>query len=166
MDPRPWGGTELTGARPAAAPVDRKLSRGWWEVAGVAENLISSEVWRWGDRVGQATRPNCGGGRSSSAQGLEHGGEEMGWGMATVEYGEVRGPFYRARGWEGRWCSEGNGRRRSAPLMAFKHSVLGGERRGDAWFKRGRGGGRAALDSVQRRRPEGMGARRRANVRS
>jgi hypothetical protein len=42
--------------------------------------------------------------RSSSAQGLEHGGEEMGWGMATVEYGEVRGPFYRVGGWEGRRC--------------------------------------------------------------
>jgi hypothetical protein len=54
----------------------------------------------------------------------------MGWGMATVEYGKVRGPFYRAGGWEGRQCGEGNGRRWSAPLMAFKPSVLGGERRG------------------------------------
>jgi hypothetical protein len=33
----------------------------------------------------------------------------MGWGMATVEYDEVRGPFYRARGWEGRRCGEGKG---------------------------------------------------------
>jgi hypothetical protein len=72
----------------------------------------------------------------------------MGWGMATVQYGEVRGPFYRAGGWEGRRCGEGNGRRRSAPLMAFKPLVLGGERRGRGWFGRGRGGGRAALDSV------------------
>jgi hypothetical protein len=102
MDPRPWGGAELVGARPATAPVDWNSSRGCREVAGVAENLIGSGVWRRGDRVGQAMRPNCGGGRSSSAQGLERGGEEMGWGMAMVEYGEVRGPFYRAGGWEGR----------------------------------------------------------------
>jgi hypothetical protein len=87
MDPRPWGGTELAGARPAAALVDWNSSRRCWEVAGVAENLIGSEVCRRGDRVGRVTRPNCGGGRSSSAQGLAHGGEEMGWGMATVEYG-------------------------------------------------------------------------------
>jgi hypothetical protein len=53
----------------------------------------------------------------------------MGWGMATVESGEVRGPFYRAKGWEGKWCGEGNGKRWSAPLMAFKPSVFGGERR-------------------------------------
>jgi hypothetical protein len=130
MDPRPWGGAELTGARPAAAPVGGNSSRGCWEVAGVAENLIGSKVWRRGDRVGRAMRPNYNGGRSSSAQGLERGGEEMGWGMATVEYGEVRGPFYRARGWEGRRCGEGNSRQRSAPLMAFKPSILGGERRG------------------------------------
>jgi hypothetical protein len=54
----------------------------------------------------------------------------MGRGMTTVEYWEVRGPFYRAGGWEGRGCGEGNGRHRSAPLMAFTPSVLGGERRG------------------------------------
>jgi hypothetical protein len=122
MDPRPWGGAELIRARLAAAPVDGSSSRKCWEVAGVAENLISSEVWRRGDRVGRTTRPNCGGGRSSSAQGLERGGEEMGWGMATVEYCEVRGPFYTTGGWEGRQCSEGNGRQWSAPLMAFKSS--------------------------------------------
>jgi hypothetical protein len=110
--------------------VDGNSSRGCWEVAGVAENLISSEVWRQGNRVGWVTRPNCGGGRSSLAQGLERGGEEMGWGMAMVEYGEVRGPFYRVEGWEGRRCCEGNGWRWSAPLMAFKTSILGGERRG------------------------------------
>jgi hypothetical protein len=93
MDPRPWGGVELTGARPAVAPVDGSSSCRCWEVAGVAENIIGSDDWRRGDRVGQATRPNYGGGRSSSTQGLERGGEEMGWGMATMEYGEVRGPF-------------------------------------------------------------------------
>jgi hypothetical protein len=98
MDPRPWGGVELAGAWPVVAPVDGNSSRGCWEVVGVAKNLIGSEVWRWGDRVGRAMRPNCGGGRSSSAQGLEHGGEEMGWGMAKVEYGEARGPFYKVRG--------------------------------------------------------------------
>jgi hypothetical protein len=54
----------------------------------------------------------------------------MGWGMATVEYGKVRGPFYSAGGWEGRRCGDGNDRRWSAPLMAFKPSVLGRERRG------------------------------------
>jgi hypothetical protein len=51
----------------------------------------------------------------------------MGWGMAAVEYCEVRVPFYRAGGWEGRRCGERNGRRQSAPLMAFTPSVLGGE---------------------------------------
>jgi hypothetical protein len=61
-----------------------------------------------------------------------------GVGMATVEYGEVRGPFYRVRGWEGRRCSEGNGRRRSAPLMAFNPSVLGGERRGRRPVRKGK----------------------------
>jgi hypothetical protein len=80
-------------------------------VAAVAENLIGSEVWRRGDRVGRAMWPNGGGGRSLSARGFERGGEEMRWGMATVEYGEVRGPFYRAGGFEGRRCSEGNRRR-------------------------------------------------------
>jgi hypothetical protein len=159
MDPRPWGGVELIRVRPAAAPVDGNSSRGCWEVAGVAKNLISAEVWRRGDRVGWAMRPNCGSNRSSSAQGLERGGEEMGWGMATVEYGEVRGPFYRVGGWEGRKCGEGNDQQRSAPLMAFKPSVLGGKGGGDARFRRGRGRGRAALDYVQRRRLEGMGAR-------
>jgi hypothetical protein len=138
MDPRPWGGAELAGARPAAAPVDGNSSRGCWEVAGVAENLIGFEVWRRGDRVGWATRPNCGSGRSSSAQGLERGGKEMRWGMATVEYGEVRGPFYRVGGWEGRQCGEWNGRRRSAPLMAFKALVLGGERRGRRLARKGK----------------------------
>jgi hypothetical protein len=54
MDPRPWGGAELTGARPATAPVDGSSSRGSWEVAGLAENLIGSEVWRRGDRVGRS----------------------------------------------------------------------------------------------------------------
>jgi hypothetical protein len=33
-----------------------------------------------------------------------------GVGVAAVEYCEVRGPFYRAGGWEGRRCGEGNGR--------------------------------------------------------
>jgi hypothetical protein len=83
-------------------------------------------------------RLNCGGGHSTLAQGLERGGEEMGWGMATVEYGEVRGPFYRARGREGRWCGEGNDRMWSAPLMAFKPSVLGGERRGRRPVRKGK----------------------------
>jgi hypothetical protein len=130
MDPQPWGGAELAGAWPAAAPVDGNSSRECWELAGVAENLIGSNIWRRGDRMGWATRPNCGGDRSSSAQGLERGGVEMGWGMAMVEYGTASGPFYRAGGWEGRRCGEGNGRRQSVPLIAFKHSVLGGERRG------------------------------------
>jgi hypothetical protein len=58
MDPRPWGGVELIRVRPAAAPVDGNSSRGCWEVAGVAKNLISAEVWRRGDRVGWAMRPN------------------------------------------------------------------------------------------------------------
>jgi hypothetical protein len=93
LDPWPWGGAELAVARPTTAPVDGNSSRGCWEVAGVVENLIGSEVWQWGDRVGWAMRPNCGGGRSSSAQGLERGGEEMRWEIATMEYGEVRVPF-------------------------------------------------------------------------
>jgi hypothetical protein len=61
---------------------------------------------------------------------LESGGEEMVWGMATVECGVVRGPFYRVGGWKGRRCGEGNNRRWSAPLMSFKPLVLRGERRG------------------------------------
>jgi hypothetical protein len=62
----------------------------------------------------------------------------MGWGMATVEYGEVRGPFYRAGGSEGRRCGEGNDWRRSAPLMAFKPLVLGGDRRGQRPVRKGK----------------------------
>jgi hypothetical protein len=63
----------------------------------------------------------------------------MGWGMATMEYDEVRGTFYRAGGWEGRQCYERNGQRRSAPLMAFKPSVWGGGGGGgDAQFGRER----------------------------
>jgi hypothetical protein len=62
----------------------------------------------------------------------------MGWGMATVDYGDVRGPFCRARGWEGRRCGEGNSRRQSVPLMAFKPSVLGGERRGRRPVRKGK----------------------------
>jgi hypothetical protein len=62
----------------------------------------------------------------------------MGWGLVAVEYCEVRGPFYRAGGWEGRRCGEGNGRQQSAPLMAFTPSVLGGERRGRHPVRKGR----------------------------
>jgi hypothetical protein len=58
--------------------------------------------------------------------------------MATVEYGEVRGPFYRAGGFEGRQCGEGNRRRRGVPLMAFKPSVLGGERTGQRPVQKGK----------------------------
>jgi hypothetical protein len=62
----------------------------------------------------------------------------MGWGMAPVEYGEVRCPFYRAGGWEGRRCCEGNDLRQSVPLMAFKPSVLGAERRGQCPVQKGK----------------------------
>jgi hypothetical protein len=93
MDPRPRGDAELTGAWPAATPVDRNSSRGCWEVVVVAENLIGSEVWRWGNRVGRAMRPNYGGGRSSSAQGLERGGEEMGGGWLRWSMARSRVPF-------------------------------------------------------------------------
>jgi hypothetical protein len=79
-----------------------------------------------------------GGGRSSSAWGLDRKGEEMGWGMAAVEYCEARGRFYRARGWEGRQCGEGNDRRRSALLMSFTPSVSGGERRGRRPVRKGK----------------------------
>jgi hypothetical protein len=37
-------------------------------------------------------------------------------------------------------CGEGNGQQRSAPLMAFKPLVLGGERRGEWGVKRGQNG--------------------------
>jgi hypothetical protein len=62
----------------------------------------------------------------------------MGWGMATMEYGEIRGPFYRTGGWEGRQCGEGNVWKRSAPLMAFKPLVLGGESRGRRLVQKGK----------------------------
>jgi hypothetical protein len=62
----------------------------------------------------------------------------MEWGMAAVEYCEARDPFYSTGGWEGRRCGEGNGLRRSAPLMAFTPSVLGGERRGRRPVRKGK----------------------------
>jgi hypothetical protein len=48
------------------------------------------------------------------------------------------GSFYRAGGWEGRRCGEGNGRRRRCAFKAFNPSVTGGERRGE-WGVKGRG---------------------------
>jgi hypothetical protein len=96
MDPRPWGGAELTGAQPAATPLGENSSCGCWKVAGAAENLIGSEVWRRGDRVVQVMRPNYGGGRSSSAQGLERGGEEMGWGWLRWSMARSGVPFIRS----------------------------------------------------------------------
>jgi hypothetical protein len=44
--------------------------------------------------------------------------------------GGGRGPFYRVKGEERRRSDEGNDRRWSVPLMAFKPSFLGKERRG------------------------------------
>jgi hypothetical protein len=93
MDPRPWGIAELAEARHAAASMDGNSSRGCREVAGVAENLIGSEVWQRGDRVGWVTRQNSGNGWSSSAQGLEHGGEEIGWGWLRWSMARSGVPF-------------------------------------------------------------------------
>jgi hypothetical protein len=50
----------------------------------------------------------------------------------------ARGSFYRAGGWEGRRCSEGNGQRRRCTFKAFNSSVMGGERRGE-WGVKGEG---------------------------
>jgi hypothetical protein len=50
----------------------------------------------------------------------------------------ARGSFYRAEGREGRWCGEGNGRRRRCAFKAFNPSVLGWERRGE-WGVKGEG---------------------------
>jgi hypothetical protein len=50
----------------------------------------------------------------------------------------ARGSFYRAGGWDGRRCGEGNGRLRRCAIKAFKPSVLGGERRGEWGVKRGK----------------------------
>jgi hypothetical protein len=41
-----------------------------------------------------------------------------------------------------------------------------GKEGGDTWFRRGRGGDRAALDSLQRRQSEGMGVQRRTGIQS
>jgi hypothetical protein len=49
---------------------------------------------------------------------------------------DARGSFYRAGGWEGRRCGEGNGRRRRCAFRAFNLSVMGGERRGE-WGVKG-----------------------------
>jgi hypothetical protein len=90
----------------------------------------------------------------------------MGWGMATVEYGKVRGPFYRAGGWEGRQCGERNGQRRSAPLMAFKPSVLGGERRGRRPVWKGKRRRSSSTRFCAEEATRGHRARRRIGLRS
>jgi hypothetical protein len=56
--------------------------------------------------------------------------EERRWGGGWLPWSIARlGVPFIGPG-DGRRCGEGNGRRRSAPLMAFTPSVLGGERRG------------------------------------
>jgi hypothetical protein len=50
----------------------------------------------------------------------------------------ARGSFYRAGGWEGRRCGEGNDRRRRCAFKAFNPLVMGGERRGE-WGVKGDG---------------------------
>jgi hypothetical protein len=50
----------------------------------------------------------------------------------------ARGSFYRAGGWEGRRCNEGNDRRQRCTFKAFNPSVMGGERRGE-WGVKGGG---------------------------
>jgi hypothetical protein len=67
--------------------------------------------WRWPELIGVGL-------------GLRRRGIGVANGCRGVLRGQ--GPFYRVGGWEGRRCGEGNGRRRSAPLMAFTPSVLGG----------------------------------------
>jgi hypothetical protein len=90
----------------------------------------------------------------------------MGWGMATVEYGEVRDPFYRAGGWEGRRCDEGSDRRRSAPLMTFKPLILGGERRGRRPVQKGkrRRSSGTRFRAEEATRGHGVAAARRCSV--
>jgi hypothetical protein len=66
-----------------------------------------------------------------------HGEVKQGVGQGAVGCCSARSSFYRAGGWEGRRCGEGNGRWQSVPLMAFKPSVLGGERRGEWGVKWG-----------------------------
>jgi hypothetical protein len=97
--------------------------------------------------VGEGGR--CGpGGRPATVE--QNGSRlELGVGQVEARRGEAesgmrcggccsaRGSFYMAGGWEGRQCGEGNDRRWSAPLMAFKSSVLGGERRGEWGVRRG-----------------------------
>jgi hypothetical protein len=91
----------------------------------------------------------CGaGGRTATVDrnsgGLELGGGEWSHGEVKQRVGRgavgcygARSSFYRARGWEGRRCGEGNGRRRRCAIKAFKTLVLGGERRGEWGVKRG-----------------------------
>jgi hypothetical protein len=91
----------------------------------------------------------CGaGGRTATVDrnsgGLELGGGEWSHGEVKQRVGGgavgcygARSSFYRAGGWEGRRCGEGNGRRRRCAIKAFKPSVLGGERRGEWGVKRG-----------------------------
>jgi hypothetical protein len=72
-----------------------------------------------------------------------------------------RGSFYRARGREGRRCSEGNGRWRRCAFKAFNPSVTGGERRGEWGVKvEGKCGavsGRGGVIGVAGARREGGG---------
>jgi hypothetical protein len=58
-------------------------------------------------------------------------------GQGAVGCCDARGSFYRARGWEGRRCGEGNDRQRRCAIKAFNPLVLGGERRGEWGVKRG-----------------------------
>jgi hypothetical protein len=74
-----------------------------------------------------------------------HGEAKYRVGQGVVGCCGARGSFYRAGGWEGRQCGEGNGRRRRCTFNAFNPSVWGGERRGEWGVK---GGG---CDAVSRR---------------
>jgi hypothetical protein len=78
------------------------------------------------------------------------GGLELGVGRVEAQRGKIesgtrcsgvfgaRGSFYKAGGWEGRRCGEGNGRWQRCAFKAFNPSVMGGERRGE-WGVKGEG---------------------------
>jgi hypothetical protein len=81
----------------------------------------------------------------------------------------ARGSFYRAGGWEGRRCGEGNGRWRRCAFKDFNPMVTGGERRGE-WGVKGEGkcgaiSGRGGVIGAVGARREGGGGDARSGFR-
>jgi hypothetical protein len=110
------GGTELTGARPLAAPVHNGAGQGVGEGVGSARDPFrgSSKVrWRRGGRA-MAVKAVAGRAPERGCSGLEIGARRSGGG------GDVEAPFYRVGGERGGWATEGNGWRRWCTMMVVE----------------------------------------------